>query len=134
MTHRFGIVYVDAYPPRKSEEELLPEMQRPDEKVSGEGGPTTSEPLTNRDDFVGVFFPMFQPVAVRKAKAIELFHKFPHTAILHLPTVVSMRYSVHYNLLTIHCFVRQRKAKQESNSSCSSAAIIRRKETDNGEE
>lgn len=99
---RFGVVYVDSYPPRKTEEEQLQELQ---------GGPYES--LTNRDEFVAVFLPTFQPVAVRRAKAIEQFHKFNHTAILHLPTSVSLRESVHYLITTIQCAQRQRVARQQ---------------------
>ncbi len=111
IVSRFGIVYVDSYPPRKSEEELLQEMNNSNAPSS-----SPTEPLTNREDFVSVYFPMFQPVAVRKAKAMEMFHRFPHTAILHLPTSIDMRASVNYNITTIQCFIRQRKAKQEYNN------------------
>lgn len=106
---KFGIVYVESYPPKKSDEELMAEMH------VAEGGTAVqiAEPLTIRDDFVQVYLPLFQPVGIRKSKAVELFHKFPHMAYLHLPTSVYLRESVDFNILTIQCWVRQRKAKQE---------------------
>ncbi len=109
---RFGVVYVDSYPPRKSEEELLLEMQQAAGGADGQNSKSLAE-LTDRDDFVQVFLPTFDPVAVRRNKAVELFHKYNHIAVVHLPTSVFMRKSVDYNISTIQCFVRQRKAKQE---------------------
>lgn len=99
---RFGIVYIDSYPPRKTEEEQLQELQ---------GG--THESLTNRDEFVSVFLPTFQPIAVRRAKAIEQFHRYNHTAVLHLPSSVSLKKSVHYLVTTIQCAQRQRVARMQ---------------------
>jgi hypothetical protein len=109
LSPKFGVVYVDSYPPKKSEEELMEEIQ-----ASETGNDAaTSESLTVRDDFVAVYFPMFVPKVVRRAKAVELFHKFPHVAYLHIPTTIALRESVNYNILTIQCWVRQRKAKAE---------------------
>jgi hypothetical protein len=99
---RFGIVYVDSYPPRKSEEEQLQELQ---------GG--VQQSLTNRDDFVSVFLPNFQPIAVRRSKAIEQFQRFNHTAVLHLPSSIILKESVHYLITTIQCCQRQKVARQQ---------------------
>ena len=101
---RFGVVFMDAYPPRKTEEEVLDELQ---------GAASGEEPDVKRDDFVSVFLPPFDPVRTHRAEALELFRKAPFTAVLHLPTSVEMRASVDYNIITLQCFQRQRLARKE---------------------
>ena len=57
---RFGVVFIDSYPPRKTEEEMMQEFQK-----------GNVESLTVRDEFVAVFFPTFDPVLVHRSEAIS---------------------------------------------------------------
>lgn len=107
LVTRFGIVYMDSYPPRKSEEEIL------DELAEVEAGGTKKEELTVRDDFVSVFIPPFDVVRVHRKEAIDRIAKNEHTGVLHIPTAVNMRASVHNTVATIQCVVRQRRARAE---------------------
>ena len=50
---KYGITYVDSYPPKKTEEEILIEMQ--------EG---IKDSLTIRKDFVAVYLPSFLPLTL----------------------------------------------------------------------
>lgn len=103
LVSRYGLVYLDSYPPRKSEEEVLNELQ--DDYVPND--------LTDRNDFLSVFVPSFQPIRIRRKAAIEILSKNEHIGILHLPTAIDMRKSVDYTVITIQCAQRQRVARSE---------------------
>lgn len=100
---RFGIVYLENYPPKQPGDELL-EMQ---------GLTVADDGLTNKKDFVSVYFPTFEPSKMHRRGAVERCNKNPHLAVLHLPTSVEMRGSVDYNVSTIQCLQRQRQARKE---------------------
>jgi hypothetical protein len=100
LKSRFGIVYVECYPPRKTEEEILQELQK-----------GSQDALTIRDDFISVYLPTFDPVSLHRGKAIEQFNRFNHIAILHLPTSVEKRQSVDFLVTTVQCAQRQRVAR-----------------------
>lgn len=100
---RFGIVYLESYPPKQPGDELL-EMQ---------GLTVHDAGLTNKKDFVSVYFPTFEPAKMHRRGAVEKCNKNPHLAVLHLPTSVEMRGSVDYNIATIQCLQRQRQARKE---------------------
>jgi hypothetical protein len=99
---KYGITYVDSYPPKKTEEEILIEMQ--------EG---IKDSLTNRKDFVAVYLPSFLPSTLHRKKAIEQCLKFSHFVYLHIPSSVYMRKTVDYNITTIQCLQRQRIARKQ---------------------
>ncbi|RYH31301.1 hypothetical protein EON65_02950 [archaeon] len=102
---RFGLVYLDSYPPRRTEEEILLEIS--------EGSVNKPESLTNRDDFMSAFIPPFDPVSVHRKEAIEAIAKHEHIGVLHIPTAVNLRKSVDYVITTIQCAQRQRVARAE---------------------
>jgi hypothetical protein len=91
-------VYVDEYPARKSDEDMLAEK-------AGE------EPLTDRDDFVGVYFPQFDVRGTHRREAIHIFNDTPHFATVHLPTSVDMKATVAFNVITIQCCARTKFAR-----------------------
>lgn len=101
MKTKLGLVYVESYPPKKSEEEMLNELQ--------EG---VKESLTIRKDFVAVYFPTFMPTSLHRKQVIERCNKIAHIAYLHIPTSVAMRATVDYNVSTIQCLQRQRLARR----------------------
>ncbi len=72
---------VDSYPPRKSEEELILEMQGlsddPAAKASA-GGILALTP--QRSDFVSCYLPPFDPRYTKRKQAVELCQKFQHLA------------------------------------------------------
>lgn len=100
---RFGVVYLDSYPPKAPGDDLL-EMQ---------GLTVPDNGLTEKKDFVSVFLPTFEPSKMHRRGAVERCSKTPHLAVLHLPTSVEMRGSVDYNVSTIQCLQRQRQARKE---------------------
>ncbi len=104
VTTRYGLVYVDSYPPRKSEEEVLAEMQSAG-AIGDEG------PLTVRTDFVSVYLPPFRTLTTHRREAVELCKKFEHLAIMHLPTSIELRKSVDRNVTVIQCAQRCRVAR-----------------------
>ena len=74
------------------------------------------EPLTNRDDFVGVYFPQFDSCGTHRAKAIVIFNDTPHFATMHIPSSIMKRETVNFNVVTIQCAIRTKmahKAKQK---------------------
>jgi len=101
---KYGISYIDSYPPKKTEEEILIEMQE---------GSQESSSLTNRKDFVAVYLPAFLPITLHRKKAIDQCTKFPHLAYLHISSSVYMRKTVDYNIITIQCLQRQRIARKQ---------------------
>lgn len=101
---RFGILYLDSYPPKKTEDEVAAEMQ---------GKDLSADSLTVRTDFASFFLPPFEPTKFHRKKAIELINKYTHFAIIHLPTSIEMRGSVDFNITTIQCLQRQRIARKE---------------------
>lgn len=107
---RFGVVYIESYPPKRTEEEMLLEMQMLQDgvEINNDEGK-----LTNRKDFVSAYLPPFNPLAVHRKQAVEQCSQTSHTVVLHLPTSVAMRESVEYNISTIQCFIRQRRARAE---------------------
>lgn len=110
---RFGVVYLESYPPRQPGEEMM-------EVVDGGGGggggslpPDAPVSLTERKDFVSVFLPTFEPSKLHRRAAIDRCNKTPHLAVLHLPDSVQMRGSVNFNVCTIQCLLRQRIARRQ---------------------
>lgn len=101
---RYGVVYLESYPPRKPGDEMLEE---------GAAAGSQEEALTVKKDFVSVFLPHFEPTKFHRRAALERLNKVQHLAILHLPTSVEMRRSVDFNVTTIQCLQRQRLARQE---------------------
>ena len=83
----YGVVYVGAVPSTKSDEDMLAEKDE--------------EPLTNRDDFVGVYFPQFDSCGTHRAKAIVIFNDTPHFATMHIPSSIMKRETVNFNVVTI---------------------------------
>jgi hypothetical protein len=101
ITKPFGIVYVDHYPSKLSDEEAARQQQQ------------GVEPLTVRDDFVSVFIPSFLPSTVTRAEAIKAIEARPFTAQLHLQSTVVMRKSVDFNVTVIQCCARKRRARKQ---------------------
>jgi hypothetical protein len=62
----YGIVHLDEYPARQSDEDM--------KAVKND-----DEPMTDRDAFIGVFFPQFSNITTHRAKALEFFELTPHT-------------------------------------------------------
>lgn len=121
---RFGVVYLESYPPKTVGEEALEMAQQVQLEQAGgtaDGAVAAavvaqqqeSNALTVKKDFVSVYLPPFEPTKVHRRAAIERCNKITHLAILHLPTAVRMRGSVDYNVSTIQCLQRQRLARRE---------------------
>lgn len=106
VTTRYGVVYVDSYPPRKTEEEVLAEVQMQTGEASADSGP-----LTVRTDFVSVYLPPFRPLLAHRREAVELCKKYEHLAIMHLPSSIELRKSVDANVTVIQCAQRCRVAR-----------------------
>ena len=104
---RFGVVYLESYPPKQPGDEVL-EMQN-----SEGGGGKDESALSEKKDFLSAFLPPFEPSKMHRRGAIDRCNKVPHLAVLHLPTSVQMRGSVDFNVCTIQCLVRQRAARRE---------------------
>eukprot|EP01038_Epipyxis_sp_PR26KG_P006206 gene6206-8548_t len=99
LTWKYGIVYVNCYPPPKSEEEAA--------------GAIEPDKFNVREDFVSAFLPPFRPVSFHRVKAIELNSKYCHLGSFHIETSIDMRGSVDFTVITIQCMVRQRKARRQ---------------------
>lgn len=97
LQSKYGIVYVDQYPADKSAEDAALER-------AGEKG------LSNRDDFVSVFFPPFNPKTCHREDAVDLLQKATFSATIHVPTSIFFRQTVDFNVITIQCAVRMRQA------------------------
>lgn len=102
---RFGVVYLESYPPKQPGDEIL-EMQ-------GQSAVQDESALAVKKDFISAYFPTFEPSKMHRRGAIDRCNKTPHLAVLHLPTSVQMRGSVDFNVSTIQCLVRQRRARME---------------------
>jgi hypothetical protein len=100
---RFGIVYLESYPPRKPGDEVL--------EMTGQA--PQEDALVEKKAFASYFLPPFDPVRMHRRGAIDQCNKFTHLAGLHLPTSVQMRGSVDFNISTIQCLQRQRIARRE---------------------
>lgn len=104
LQSRYGIVYNKKYPAPLGDDEQ--------EALEKRG----VQPLTNREDFIMVYFPPFKPnLKIHRAEAIDLYKKFPHTAFLHLKNVIHMRKSVDYTITIIQCRFRQKMASEKIN-------------------
>lgn len=103
---RFGVVYLESYPPKQPGDEIL-EMQGIQASEKDESA------LSIKKDFLSAYLPAFEPSKMHRRGAIDRCNKTPHLAVLHLPTSVQMRGSVDFNVSTIQCLVRQRKARME---------------------
>eukprot|EP01039_Chlorochromonas_danica_P001031 gene1031-1118_t len=103
LVSRFGVVYVDAYPPRKHDDDGLEDVQS-NERKDGE------EPV----DFVSVYLPPFQPLFSRLSRpaAVSLLLRYEHLALLHLPTSVYLNASVNLLVSTVQCAYRQHLARK----------------------
>jgi len=102
LVSKYGVVYVDEYPARKSDEDMAAEKA---------GGAC----LTDREAFVGVYFPQFRVMGTHREEAMEFFTLTPHFGTLHIASSVKMRETVFYNIITIQCAVRQRQANAAKN-------------------
>ena len=97
---KYGIVYVDQFPAEKSAEDAMLER-------AGEKG------LTNREEFVTVFFPPFDPKCVHRLDAIDLLQRRPFSATIHIATSIFFRKTVDFNVTAIQCSVRMRQARKK---------------------
>jgi hypothetical protein len=107
---RFGVMYLESYPPKRDGEEAVSEMALLQAELSGVALP---EPLVESKDFVSLYLPPFEPSKYHRRAAIERVNKVTHTAVMHIPTAVDLRASVDYNVSTIQCLQRQRLARKE---------------------
>lgn len=105
---RFGVVYLESYPPKQPGDEVL-ETQNTDNADKGD----SDSALVQKKDFLSAFLPPFEPSKMHRRGAIDRCNRVPHLAVLHLPTSVQMRASVDFNVCTIQCLVRQRAARRE---------------------
>lgn len=105
---RFGVVYLESYPPKQPGDEVL-ETQNTDGADKGD----SDSALVQKKDFLSAFLPPFEPSKMHRRGAIDRCNRVPHLAVLHLPTSVQMRGSVDFNVCTIQCLVRQRAARRE---------------------
>jgi hypothetical protein len=113
LLSRFGVVYLESYPPKQVGEEAQELAQQEQGQTAGTTAATDSSALTVKKDFVQVYLPPFEPSKLHRRAAIERCNRYIHLAVLHLPTSVSMRGSVDFNISTIQCLQRQRLARRE---------------------
>lgn len=106
LVSRFGVVYVDAYPPRKHDDDGIEDVL-PTKSNEGNDG-------EEQVDFVSVYLPPFQPLFSRlsRPEAVSLLLRYEHLALLHLPTSVYLNSSVHLLVSTVQCAYRQHLARK----------------------
>jgi hypothetical protein len=104
LQSKYGIVYNKKYPAPLGDDEQ--------EALEKHG----VQPLTNREDFIMVYFPPFKPNSlIHRAEAIDLYKQFPHVAFLNLKNMIQMRKSVDYTATIIQCRQRQKIASEKIN-------------------
>ena len=102
LVSKYGIVYMDEYPAPTSAEDLL---------IEKEGGAA----LTDREQFVSVYFPQFKSGVIKREDAILIFNADPHLATIHIESSIKIRETVDFNIITIQCATRQKQARGARN-------------------